>query len=180
MKYMFISDIHGNTERLKECINIFEKENANKLVILGDTSAYLDEEADIENANILNKMKDKIIMVRGNCDTRNFEEKLDIEIFDMDNLYVNGSFVTITHGHYYNCFELPSNCGEIFIQGHTHIPMLQNLYGKIVANPGSISKPRGCDLRCYILIDEEHIVLKTIEGKIVKEIKLNNLLVPYI
>ena len=90
----------------------------------------------------------------------------------MDNLYVNGKTVSITHGNYYNYYNLPYNCGEIFIQGHTHIPMLQQVKDKIMANPGSVSRPRGTDLRCYMLIDEEKIMLKTLEGKLVKEIHL--------
>ena len=97
---------------------------------------------------------------------------LDFKISSLENLYINGKFVTITHGNYYNCYELPRNCGEIFIQGHTHIPMLQRLNDKIVGNPGSVTKPRGCDLRCYLVLDEEKLELKTLEGKVVKEIRL--------
>ena len=85
----------------------------------------------------------------------------------------NGKFVTITHGHYYNTLELPPNCGEIFIQGHTHVPMLQRQNEKILANPGSITRPRGTNLRCYILIDEKEISLKTIDEKIVKVIEFS-------
>ena len=172
MVYMFVSDIHGSIEKLEEIIEIFNKENANKLVILGDTASHTDDLTNEKIAVLLNSLKDKIEIIRGNCDTRSFEEKLEFEIFDMDNLYVNGKFVTITHGHYYNCYELPVNCGEIFIQGHTHIPMLQKINGRILANPGSVTKPRGVDLRCYIIINDEKILLKTLEGKLVKEIEL--------
>ena len=172
MIYMFVSDIHGNVERLEEIIEIMNKENANKLVILGDTASHVDDGINERLAELLNNMKDKIEVIRGNCDTRRFEEKLEFEMFDMDNLYANGRFVTITHGHYYNCYQLPANCGEIFIQGHTHVPMLQKLNGKILANPGSVTKPRGVYLRCYIIINEEKIMIKTLEGKLVKEIIL--------
>lgn len=172
MIYMFVSDIHGSIEKLEEIIEIFNKENANKLVILGDTASHTDDATNEKIAELLNSLKDKIEVIRGNCDTRSFEEKLEFEMFDMDNLYVNGKFVTITHGHYYNCYDLPYNCGEIFIQGHTHIPMLQQINGKILANPGSITKPRGVDLRCYIIINDEKILMKTLEEKVVKEIDL--------
>ena len=33
MKYMFISDIHGNVNALEECINVFWKEAADKLIM---------------------------------------------------------------------------------------------------------------------------------------------------
>lgn len=170
MIYIFVSDIHGNVENLEEVIEIFNKENADKLVILGDTASYMDDSINEKLAEILNQLKDKVEVIRGNCDTISFEEKLQFEMLDMDNLYVNGKIVTVTHGQYYNCYELPSNCGEIFIQGHTHIPMLQKINGKILANPGSVTKPRGADLRCYVIINRERIALKTLEGKLVKEI----------
>ncbi len=170
MKYIFVSDIHGNVDRLKEVIEIFNKEEADRLVILGDTCAYLSKSSDEEMAEILNSMKDKVEVIRGNCDTRSFEEMLQFEMFDMDNIYANGKIITVTHGHYYNSNELPYNCGEIFIQGHTHVSILKKEKDKIFANPGSVSRPRGVDLRCYILVNESKIVLKTLEMKLVKEI----------
>lgn len=173
MKYMFISDVHGNVEQLEKCLECFEKEKADKLVLLGDSSAYMDEDANNLIAELLNNIKRKLIVIRGNCDTSDFEGKLDFQIFDMDNLYINKKFVTITHGHYYNCYNLPYNCGDIFIQGHTHVPMLVEQNGKILANPGSVSKPRGADLRCYIILDEDGISVKTLEGSLVKEIKFS-------
>ncbi len=173
MKYMFVSDIHGNLENLGKCMDIFKKEEADKMVILGDTASSTDNELNQQIAKILNNNKDKIEVIRGNCDTIDYEEMLDFEIYDIDNLYINKELVTVTHGHYYNYMELPENCGTIFIQGHTHIPMLQKQNGKILANPGSLTRPIGTDLRCYVLIDEEKIYLKTIEGKLVKAIDLS-------
>lgn len=173
MKYMFVSDIHGNVDRFNEVLEIFKNEKADKLVILGDTSASMSKSDNEQIAESLNSMKSKVEVIRGNCDTRDFEELLEFEIFDMDNLYVNRKIVSITHGHYYNFYNLPYNCGEIFIQGHTHIPVLQQVKDKIMANPGSLSRPRGTDLRCYIIIYEEKIVLKTLDNKLVKEIKFS-------
>jgi len=173
MKYMFISDIHGNVDRFNEALEILKNEKADKLVILGDTSAPMSKSDNEQISEKLNSMKTKVEVIRGNCDTRDFEEMLEFEIFDMDNLYVNGKVVSITHGHYYNCYNLPYNCGDIFIQGHTHVPMLLKSNEKILANPGSVSRPRGTDLKCYIIIDNEKICLKTLEGNLVKEISLN-------
>ena len=173
MKYLFASDIHGSIDKFEKVIEAFERECADKLVLLGDTSSS-DSNSDNETiAETLNKMKNKVEVIRGNCDRYNFEELLEFEIYDMDNLYVNTKFVTITHGHYYNMYELPSNCGDIFIQGHTHVPVLEKRGEKILANPGSVSRPRGIDLRCYIIIDEKNISLKTLDGKLVKTLALS-------
>ena len=172
MKYIFVSDIHGNIDKLEECIALLEKENADKLVILGDTASSYYEGDNVLLAEALNNIKNKVEVIRGNCDTSDFEEYLKFEIFDDDILYINGKFVTITHGHRYNYYHLPPNCGEIFIQGHTHVPLLMKQEGRIFANPGSVTRPRGSDLRCYILMDEEAIYLKTLEGSIIKMIDI--------
>ena len=170
MKYIFVSDIHGNITRFDEVMHIFEKEKADKLVLLGDTASHYNELDNQYMADVLNDMKNKVEVIRGNCDTYDFESSLKFEIFDLDNLFINGKVVTITHGHHYHALELPPNCGEVFIQGHTHIPMLKKENGKIIANPGSVSRPRGVDLRCYILLDEKSIVLKTLEGNLIDKI----------
>lgn len=168
MKYMFVSDIHGRVNRLEEVLEIFQKESANRLVLLGDTcSSY--KEDNVYIAEKLNEMKHQIEVIHGNCDSYEFEKMLDMEVFLYDTLYINGKTVTVTHGHYYDTLHVPPNCGEIFIQGHTHVPMLTKMNGRIYANPGSVSKPRGTELRCYLIIDENRIILKTLEGKIVKE-----------
>ncbi|MBQ9314111.1 MAG: YfcE family phosphodiesterase [Clostridia bacterium] len=173
MKYMFVSDIHGNTAKMEEIIEIFKKENIDKLVILGDTASSYDEFDTQYIVDILNHMSNKVEVIRGNCDTYDFEKCLDFAIYDLDNLYINGRVVTITHGHHYNSLDLPPNCGEIFIQGHTHVPILKKEKGRIFANPGSISRPRGVDLKCYIIIDEKQILLKTLEGIVINTIVLN-------
>ena len=105
MKYIFVSDIHGNVEGLNIIVNKCEEENVNKLIILGDTAASVDREDNIKLADILNELKDRVEIIRGNCDTIEFEDLLNFQIFDIDTLYVNNKFVTVTHGHYYNCWD---------------------------------------------------------------------------
>ncbi len=50
--------------------------------------------------------------------------------------------------------------------------MLKEEKGIIYANPGSASHPRGTDLRCYLLVDEEKVSLKTMDKQLVKEIMI--------
>ena len=115
-------------------------------------------------------MKDKVEIIRGNCDTEEFEDLIESEIFDDDTLYINGKFVSVAHGHRFNMYNLPPNCGDIFIQGHTHVPILVEQGGRILANPGSPTRPKGANLKCYILIDDNKIMLKEFSGEILEEI----------
>ena len=103
---MFVSDIHGNVEVLEELIQIFEEEKADKLIMLGDTSAsnQTDNEA---IASILNQMAAKIEVILGNCDNLMLEDRLDVPMYDIDNLNLGDNTITITHGHRYNMYDLP-------------------------------------------------------------------------
>ena len=175
MKYMFVSDIHGNLENLEKYIEIFETIKADKLIILGDTSGGYYDDKDYYIAEILNNMGTKVEVIRGNCDTQDFEEMLNFEVFDDDTLPImakNGEykFVTVTHGHLWNYSHLPQNCGDVFIQGHTHTPLLIESNGRIMANPGSPTRSRGENAKCYVVVDEVGVSLYSVEGEIISSI----------
>lgn len=172
MKIMCISDIHGNIECLNKAIEKFREENADKLIILGDFSGYYLSSSDFEVAEILNNMAGSIIAVKGNCDSFETDKLFNFELGYLKTIDINGIKVTLTHGHMYNRNNLPDNCGEIFLSGHTHIGTLEEINGKIIANPGSVSKPRGGTKKSYIIIDEEKIELKTLNGDAIKSLAL--------
>ena len=50
MKYIFASDIHGSVDGLKKVIEIFNKEGADNLVLLGDTASSMDKSDTLEMA----------------------------------------------------------------------------------------------------------------------------------
>lgn len=168
MKVMCISDIHGNTECLNKAIERYREENAEKLIILGDFSSYYFSSTDFEVAEVLNNMAGSIIAIKGNCDSTQADDLFNFSLGYLKTIDINGIKVTLTHGHIYNRNNLPENCGEIFLSGHTHIGNIEKINGKVIANPGSISKPRGGTKKSYITIDENSIELKTLDGESIK------------
>ncbi len=177
MKYMFISDIHGNLENLEKYIEIFEKEGADKLILLGDTSDGDYDDNDYLIAETINSLGSKVEIIRGNRDWDEFLRMIKQETFEDDTLPFYTSkgeyiFITFTHGHIYNYNRLPPNCGKVFIQGHTHVPMLLESGGRILANPGSPTRPRGLNQKCYIMLDEEEISLVSVDGEVLNRIAL--------
>lgn len=172
MKVMCISDIHGSIENLNRIVEKFYEEKAEKLLILGDFSRYYYSSTDFEIAEILNNMAGVILAVKGNCDSSNIDELFRFGLSYLKTINVNGIKVTLTHGHIYNPNNLPEDCGKIFLSGHTHIGRLERRGEKIIANPGSISKPRGGTKKSYIIIDEENIELKSLDGEIIKSLKI--------
>lgn len=170
MKAMVISDIHGGIKYLRKALEKYLEEKAERLIILGDFSGYFSSSSDYEVAETLNNFKGEICAVRGNCDSEHFEEMLNFSLTDIRHINLNGKVVTLTHGHLYNKYNLPEYCGDIFISGHTHYGMIDKQKDRIFANPGSISRPRNGSENSYLIIDENKITLKNLEGKtLIKE-----------
>ena len=75
MKLFIISDIHGSLFYLKKVMEIFNKGNYDKLIILGDElyhgprNPLPKDYSPKEVIEILNQYREKIIAVRGNCDS---------------------------------------------------------------------------------------------------------------
>ena len=172
MKIMCISDIHGNIECLNKAIERYREEEADKLIILGDFSGYYFSSSDFEVAEVLNNMAGSIIAVKGNCDSFETDNLFDFDLGYLKTIDVNGTKVTLTHGHMYDRNNLPEHCGDIFLSGHTHVGNIEKINGRIIANPGSISKPRGGTRKSYLTIDENNVELKKIDGEIIKKLKL--------
>jgi len=172
MKAMVISDIHGNIEYLNRALEKYKEEEAEKLLILGDFGGYVHSSIDYEVAETLNNMAGAIIAVKGNCDSEYIDDIFNFSLTYMRTIEINNKKITLTHGHIYGPYNLPSDCGEIFLFGHTHHGMIEKQGERIIANPGSISKPRGGTKHSYLIIDEDNIQLKDLQGEIIKTIKV--------
>jgi len=169
MKVLIVSDIHGGYQNIKKVIN--DNPNFDLLLILGDILFGGDNSLEI--SKLLNKYTSKIISVCGNCDS--YTNNSLLEFFD-DKLYVtvpiDGKLVFITHGHVYNKYNIPNLPYDVYIQGHTHVPMME-YSDKLYLNPGSITRPRGGSIKSYIFYEDGEFILKSVdENKIIKRITI--------
>ena len=178
MKVLVVSDIHGSSYYANKIPEIFEKEKADKLILLGDLyyhgprNPLTKEYGPMEVANILNSMKQSIEAVKGNCDAEVDEMISEFKLNDNLLLNINGKKVFCTHGQNYNIDNLPDEKIDIMLYGHFHTGFIKEKDGIIFANPGSISLPKDNTERSYITIDENKIELKDINGKVIKEMNL--------
>jgi len=171
MKVLIISDIHGNYVMLNK---IVESNSFDKLFILGDilegpnTNEYNKEEV----IKTINKYKDKISLVKGNCDTEEDILKLGFKIEKFIEEKIDNIKFVITHGHLFNYYNLPNVDFNIFIQGHTHIPVLVEMDGKYYVNPGSISIPKGMYDKTYAIYENNKITIYEISGNKIMDTKI--------
>ena len=164
MKVLIVSDIHGNYDNMKKVLE--NESDFSYLIILGDICSNL------ELSKLLNYYNQKIIAVRGNCDYRG----LDLLDFNMDKDYVlvpiDNKIFYCTHGHFYNSNSFPNIDYDVYLQGHTHTPLMQKKENRIFLNPGSISLPRGGSVKSYIFYEDGEFTLKGVDdGKVIQKVK---------
>lgn len=178
MKIFFMSDIHGSLYYAKKALDNFKRENADYIVILGDELYHGArnplplEYNPKEVAQLLNEFADKIIAVRGNCDSEVDEMVLDFPMMGTYSIILhNNRRLFLTHGHIYNEDNLPKLMdGDVFIYGHTHISKAEKRGNIFVINPGSITFPKENCLNSYGVLEGDIFKLKDLNGKVFKEL----------
>lgn len=181
MKLMFISDIHGSAYWLERAMEKVREECPEQIVILGDFLYHgprnpLPEGYDPQRvAQILNQHKNNIIAVRGNCDAEVDQMLLEFPMMaDYMMILHEGRRIFATHGHGFNIEQLPPLADkDVFIQGHTHIPVADRKAGIYVLNPGSISLPKENYPNSYGILSNGEFCVKDFDGGVVKRISFN-------
>lgn len=189
MRYLVLSDIHGGSEELKLALRFFQIFNCDFLILLGDLLNHgprnkLPASYDPMNVgNLLNQFKEKIISIRGNCDS-----EVDGMVFDFPCNAAYGYLVVstskrikkifLTHGHLHKIetkeqiSKLGLNEGDIVLSGHTHVSgIFFKESGVININPGSISIPKGGTQKGFALLSENAIELYDLDGNLLNSYK---------
>ena len=172
MKIMIASDIHGSALYCRRLIEEYEKEKADRLLLLGDILYHgprndlPDEYAPKKVIEMLNKKKDEIFCVRGNCDTEVDQMVLKFPILaDYAVLAAGNRLVYATHGHIFNENNLPPlKKGDILLNGHTHVPKCTEHESFVYMNPGSVSIPKENSARGYIILENGVFTWKSLDG----------------
>ena len=177
MKYLFASDIHGCAISAQKLKDKFLEEKADFLVLCGDI-LYHGPRNDLPDGynpkkviEILNSISDKIIAVRGNCDTEVDQMVLDFPMLcDYTVIVDEGLRIFVTHGHIFNENNpLKISGKDIIVSGHTHILKAEELNGTAYLNPGSVSIPKGGNPKTYMIYDNKTFIIKDFSGNIIIE-----------
>jgi len=180
MKLLFISDIHGSLYYLKKALEAYNNEKADYMILLGDELYHGArnplplEYNPKEVAALLNQYAERIIAVRGNCDSEVDEMVLEFPIMAPYSTVLNNSRrLFLTHGHIYNDSNLPKlSDGDVLIYGHTHVPRADKKGNIFIINPGSVSLPKENSPNTYGILMENIFKIKDFDGNIIKEIEL--------
>jgi len=146
MKYLVISDTHGDIKKAEELVEKYKNE-LDGIIHLGDMLK------DIINLKYKFKNLDTEYVL-GNNEYNNtvpYEKTLNI----------GGKKILITHGHRqrvnYGLMSISywalEKGADAVLFGHTHAPTCQYIDGLAIFNPGSISQPRGVDYKSFGMLE---------------------------
>lgn len=161
MKLLIASDIHGSAYYCRMLLAAIENEKADRVLLLGDILYHGPrndlprEYAPKEVIALLNPLKNKLLCVRGNCDTEVDQMVLDFPVLaDYAVIPSDKGLIYATHGHIYNESNLPPICdGDILLNGHTHVPKCTVHGNYVYMNPGSVSIPKEQSPHSYMTLE---------------------------
>ena len=175
MKLLIASDLHGSALYTRALLDAFAREQAGRLVLLGDL-LYHGPRNDLpegyapkEVIPLLNGLRDRILCVRGNCDAEVDQMVLDFPLMaDYAVLPLGETMIYLTHGHVYNKDHCPPLApGDILLHGHTHVPAWEPFgNGNLYLNPGSVSIPKNGSARGSLTLEIGTFVWKTLAGEV--------------
>lgn len=178
MKIMIASDIHGSAFYCRAMLETYKREQAQRLLLLGDI-LYHGPRNDLprdyapkEVGAMLNERKTDIMCVRGNCDAEVDQMILEFPIMaDYAFVPYGKHIVYAAHGHNVNPHNMPPlKEGDILLNGHTHIPAMEQTGGIWYMNPGSVSIPKEDSPHSYLVWDGDTFQWKDLEnGQIYRE-----------
>ena len=173
MKYIIASDIHGSAYYAEKLLNILQSEKADKLVLLGDIynhgprNALPKDYSPMKVSQLLNSIVDKLIVIKGNCDSQVDTLISDFSFIDEMIITSLDKSVYLTHGHIYNKDNLPKVKVDALVYGHFHTGFIQKIDGLTVANAGSISLPKNQTPHSYLVLSNDELILKDDLGNII-------------
>lgn len=182
MKYLIVSDIHGSLPRLEKVLSFYERGHYDMLLILGDILNYgprngIPEDIDAQGiVEKLNSLSDRIVAVRGNCDSEVDQMLLKFPCMgDFSILVADGTRIMLTHGHRFNEDNVSSPAVDALFYGHTHYWKLERTPGGLlVCNTGSITFPKGGNVPTFATLDDDGVVrMRDLDGAVLRELPLD-------
>ena len=173
MKLLIASDIHGSAHYCAQLMARVEAEAPKTVLLLGDLLYHgprnaLPEEYDCPRAyDMLNTIAQKIVAVRGNCDSEVDQMVLEFPIMaDYALLEWDGAVLYATHGHIWNEENTPPMTrGTVLLNGHFHVPAARRHDGWHYINPGSTSIPKDGSPESYLILEHNVFTWKDMNGK---------------
>ena len=167
MKLLIASDIHGSAYYCEKLLELYKKENADKLLLLGDLlyhgarNALPRDYSTLKTAELLNSVKENILCIKGNCDSEVDTLVLEFPVeADFAYFTVAGHNAIAAHGH-----KTPAHLkkNDFLFNGHFHVPAFEQRENCIYINCGSVSIPKENSPHSCLVVTDNELIWKDIE-----------------
>ncbi|MEE8717656.1 MAG: phosphodiesterase [Coriobacteriales bacterium] len=156
MRIAVASDIHGSAFWCRRLMDRIELLAPDRIVLLGDLLYHgprndLPRDYDPRSvAGMLNGVADRVIAVRGNCDSEVDQMMLEFPMMGDYAMVLDATgdagarTLFCTHGHLWSDGLPPLPRGSVVMSGHTHVKRNETdpSTGLLMLNPGSVSLPK--------------------------------------
>ncbi len=182
MKILFFSDVHGSPESLRTLWTQKERLCPDQLVLLGDAlyhgprNPLRPDYAPPAVVPLLNAEKERIIAVRGNCDSEVDQMLLHFPMTaPWQQVLMEKQRLFLTHGHLFGPDNLPAlNQNDVLVYGHTHLPVAEQRGEIFHFNPGSVSIPKGGFPASYGMLEDGVLsVIALNDQSIIAQVAIN-------
>ncbi len=153
MRILVLSDTHRHLEPMRRAVA--QAGAVDYIFHLGDHLA--------DAAQMANYSDVPVLSVKGNCDYAGEAQR---------EVYLEGQKMILTHGHQFAVKYSLNRLGyyaqeqqaDAVLFGHTHVPCMEYVQGRLLYNPGSLGEPRGRKATFGLLmVTKEGIYPKTVE-----------------
>lgn len=178
MKILIASDLHGSAYYAEKLLERYNQESADKLILLGDIYNHgprnqLPKDYNpMRVAEMLNGAKQNLVVIKGNCDSEVDNMISEFSFVEDCVVMVAGKTVFLTHGHVYNKDKMPKTNFDVVVYGHFHTGFIEKNGQNIVANTGSLSLPKNNTKNSYIILEDNALILKDIDGNQIDKIEI--------
>lgn len=178
MKFLIASDIHGSSFYVEKLINILSEEKADKLILLGDIynhgprNPLPKDYAPLKVAELLNGIKENLIVIKGNCDSQVDTMISEFDFIEEAVLCSDDKSVLCTHGHIFNKDAVPKTKFDAVVYGHFHTGFIERKENVVFANAGSTSLPKNGTKNSYLILEDGNLKLKDFDKNVIEEIKI--------
>lgn len=177
MKYLLLSDLHGSIDSLECVLQHFDTMGCDMLLLLGDVLNYGPRNSLPDGLNPqavadrLGQLSDRIVAVRGNCDSEVDQMLLPFPLMADYALVVDeGRRLFLTHGHIYNEERHPTVGFDLLFCGHSHLQHITPLLdGRVLVNIGSPTFPKGGNPPTFATYESGCVCIHTLDGEILAQ-----------
>jgi putative phosphoesterase len=175
MRLGIISDTHGSVKAWEDALNgpfrgVDLILHAGDVLYHGPRNPLPDSYDPSKLADLINQCPLPILIAKGNCDSEVDQMVISIPL-QAPYLLTEQPLgrILVSHGHFYNDELIQSMMDSfgvnIWITGHTHVPVLEQRGVTVYLNPGSPALPKGTEPRRSVaLVSETDIKLLDLDS----------------